>query len=537
MKLFSNRFFKILKGANLTLRRRFVLYAVSAIITTVTLLLLLLSVLGVLDPADSRIKTYLDDQLYNHAKQINHDTDKLAAHSISFADQMEKLIDEHLSSSEISFDELKNNVDELTAIQKKSWSTVYTSIRTTPCSGAFYILDTTVNDTLKKPLYNGLYIKFANLYAENTLNTNVSLFRGSSEIARENNINLSSTWQNEMITDVFSDVSAFKEFRYAISPVTKIPDTWERARYVYSPIYDKAGEVIGICGFEISSLYTQLSYAAADNESAQTICALMNETENGYVGQFISNRSGYIPPVCETITAKKHKSFYDYTCGEYEYIGKQTNVCLGSSTITVAVMIPKKQYRSIVLIGRIKNVAVFFIGSLVALLSCLWLSKKYISPFKKSLALYKKDKSGYSPTGISEIDEFFSYLAEEDRKTEKTLEEMENKKAEIESDLKKEINEHTELKRELERLAYSRKTEVDPDDYRQFLEGVKTLTQTEKNVFDLYLEGKKVKEIVDILGIKETTVRFHNRNIYSKLGVKSLKQMLLYASIMNQSNE
>ena len=43
---------------------------------------------------------------------------------------------------------------------------------------------------------------------------------------------------------------------------------------------------------------------------------------------------------------------------------------------------------------------------------------------------------------------------------------------------------------------------------------------------------KFAEEIVEILGIKESTVRFHNRNIYSKLSVGSLKQLLLYASVM-----
>ena len=79
--------------------------------------------------------------------------------------------------------------------------------------------------------------------------------------------------------------------------------------------------------------------------------------------------------------------------------------------------------------------------------------------------------------------------------------------------------------------------EIDPDNYKQFLLGVKTLTQTERTVFEYYLAGKKVKEIVELLGVKESTVRFHNRNIYSKLGVNSLKQLLLFASVMKRDKK
>jgi len=52
------------------------------------------------------------------------------------------------------------------------------------------------------------------------------------------------------------------------------------------------------------------------------------------------------------------------------------------------------------------------------------------------------------------------------------------------------------------------------------------LTPTEKRIYDLYCQGKKTKEVTELLGIKETTLKFHNSNIYSKLGVKSKKQLL-----------
>ena len=88
--------------------------------------------------------------------------------------------------------------------------------------------------------------------------------------------------------------------------------------------------------------------------------------------------------------------------------------------------------------------------------------------------------------------------------------------------------------KEIARLAYSRKTEVDPGDYAQFLEGFKMLTPKEREIFDYYVSGKTIKEIQDAAGIKESTIRYHNRNIYSKLGVNSLKQLLRYAALMNQ---
>ena len=47
------------------------------------------------------------------------------------------------------------------------------------------------------------------------------------------------------------------------------------------------------------------------------------------------------------------------------------------------------------------------------------------------------------------------------------------------------------------------------------------LTRREKEVACLLLEGKSNKQIALILGISESTVEYHNRNIYAKLGVEN----------------
>lgn len=537
MKNGCKQFYDKIKSGSLSLRRRFVLYVASAIVASVMLLLLLLSLFGVLNPVNGRIDTYLDDQLDTHVAQMERDMDKLAAYSLSFSKQMETVIEGYLTEHNMSFGDLTNNIDALTALQTGVYGTVYTNIRIAPCSGAFYILDTTVNNTLDTPHYNGIYIKFANLYAESTVNTKVALYRGSSEIARRNDINLSSTWQNEMLTDAFADTSIFAENVFVMSDVTKIPDTWERARYIYSPIYGEDGQVIGICGFELSDLYMQLAYSTADTESAQTVCALLDKTDGGYIGQFISNRSGYVPPVCESITVKEYGAFYEYECGNYEYIGKAKEAVIDGNTLTIAFMFPKQQYENIVREGQLKNVSIFFIIAAVAICACLWLSKKYMKPIRKSLTQIKTNKTDFTPSGITEIDDLFAFLAEQGRKNEAALAEMEGQKAMMQTTLDQMSSEHSEAKQEIARLAYSRKNEVDPYDYEQFLIGVKTLTQMERTVFVHYLAGKSVKEIVELEGIKESTVRFHNRNIYSKLGVNSLKQLLMFAAIMKRDEE
>ena len=113
---------------------------------------------------------------------------------------------------------------------------------------------------------------------------------------------------------------------------------------------------------------------------------------------------------------------------------------------------------------------------------------------------------------------------------------MENEIENARKELSRVNREYDDAKRELSRLVYARKKEVDPESYQLFLNGLNTLTRTEKKIFLLYLSGKGTKEIMEENNIKESTLRYHNRNIYSKLGINSMKQLLRYAAIMNGEN-
>ena len=53
----------------------------------------------------------------------------------------------------------------------------------------------------------------------------------------------------------------------------------------------------------------------------------------------------------------------------------------------------------------------------------------------------------------------------------------------------------------------------------------KGLTPTEKAIFDAYLQYMTTKEIMALLNIKENTLKYHNRNLYQKLGVSSRREL------------
>jgi len=75
--------------------------------------------------------------------------------------------------------------------------------------------------------------------------------------------------------------------------------------------------------------------------------------------------------------------------------------------------------------------------------------------------------------------------------------------------------------------------EIDPE---QYIAGIDRLTATERAVFNLYISGKGTKDIMSELNIKENTLKFHNKNIYGKLGVSSRKQLISTYQKLKQCN-
>lgn len=74
---------------------------------------------------------------------------------------------------------------------------------------------------------------------------------------------------------------------------------------------------------------------------------------------------------------------------------------------------------------------------------------------------------------------------------------------------------------------------VDNEKLRIFTESIQTLTPTENTIFNMYMEGKTTKEIMSTLNIKENTLKYHNKNIYSKFGVSSRKALIEKAREVN----
>ena len=79
-------------------------------------------------------------------------------------------------------------------------------------------------------------------------------------------------------------------------------------------------------------------------------------------------------------------------------------------------------------------------------------------------------------------------------------------------------------------IEVSQETEVpaeeDQESMKLFLDGLTMLTPKELELYECYVAGMTTDVIMEKLAIKENTLKFHSKNLYGKLGVKSRKQLM-----------
>lgn len=67
---------------------------------------------------------------------------------------------------------------------------------------------------------------------------------------------------------------------------------------------------------------------------------------------------------------------------------------------------------------------------------------------------------------------------------------------------------------------------IAPERIEIYIKGLERLTPTERNIYDAYIARATTKEVMANFNIKESTLKYHNRNIYGKLGVSTRKELI-----------
>lgn len=569
-----------------SLRSRFVLYLISVFGIMTSAVLVLLTISGLLNPLDHDLETFMNHELNNKQQELNRSFDNLAAHGIILSQQLSEAIVWTMQQQGSSLRELNGKQELLQGIQMNTYNIVTDAMEKTSCSGAFYMLNASVahgdaaaSGKAAATTCNGLYLKYANLYSENTLNNEICMFRGDYSVARANNINLYSTWQLEFKPDTFPEISDMLRLEspeltksFLMTKVTSLADSWEKVRLYLFPLLDKDGKTIGVCGYELSNLYYQLRSNNAVYRNIPLITAFLNkDAQDTYVGQLTDEAvlgEGHF-------TLQSSGKYTKFIGGNTTYIGKALPVEVGKSTHVLAIMMPEKAYNQMLAVVRIKAIAIFGMIMLLFVCAGYFLNKKYVEPIIGDLQQLLTNPYQKPSSDVQELDEIYNAWQYSDNRQKKKLVELELEKnlakQEYEQTLKQLQNIslqqqelqsqydklQTTLQEQSQRLAtqlellkqekaevqrqyesaqiqlqknsvVKKEIPIDPDCYQMFVDNLATLTSKEKEIMQLYVAGNTPKEVLVCLNIRENTLKYHNRNIYGKLGVKSYKELVEY---------
>lgn len=457
--------------------------------------------------------------------------DTVIAKSISLSKSTTALTEGYMKKHGLSFNSLDNSVYHIENIESEYMDLLSRELLRADCSGAFIMLNTsrTASNENSKA---GVYIQKDVLGSDKK--DAMLLYRGTAALGKEKGIMPHRKWNLEFKRDGFpnydeifySDRNAL-EYSCRLTDIIVLPGMSERVMLVAIPLRSKNGVPLGICGFEVSESLFKASHAQPTMLKHLT-CVFSHKAENVVDcnrGMSCGIENGYFLPakgVLEIKALGNGLKVFENEHGSYVGISADLPLCITNNSYEITVMIPRDDYARNRAVEFLQITWIVLLSAFASVFLCMYFSKRYISPVVIGLNKLKQAEIDMERSNIAEIDELFDYLAEKSRSYRQSIESLNRANEQAQSTI--------------EKIAYDRKKEVAPDDYEFFIKGVKTLTPAERNIFNMYLAGKNIRQIADENNIKEATVKFHNHNIYDKLGVTNKKELLRFAALYLENN-
>ena len=517
---------------------------------TVTLILvftLLLAFFGITGKDEKAVNSHLNTELAIITDKIADEFGRISLGGIAMAEEIAKQSDAFFIEHGITAAELSAHPDLLESLLGEHMQVLISTVNNRYCGGVFILLDATVNSD-SETAKSGVFLKKTQPTYTSTTGVDIHYLRGPAQLARDNGIMLLGQWKMEF------DIEGQEFWTKVMDTARQNPETALSRLYYWSgritlkgnsesgfllcvPLRSEDGTVFGICGIEVSdrlfkSLYTP---EGGSFENIFTVMAPVCEdgfcTSKGLIaGNYYLTGKHWDYDLSVT---DSHEDFVHLSGGGENYSGKSDSIRLypggspyeGESWVA-AILMPQD-----ILHNAVKGNSAYFMVTVVVLLLVsigvsVFISKRYLRPVNDALAsIHSRAYDEKKDVPYSEINDLLEFLAANDRAHSEEVARLDKENREVRSKFDM-------AQTHITHLAEEKLPEVDSDSFEMFTQCLRTLTPKERSIFDLYMEGKSAKEILVLADINQNTLKFHNKNIYSKLGVTSRKQLLEYAALM-----
>ena len=432
--------------------------------------------------------------------------DQLAVMGVNLSEDMSAEVDKELALRQMSFAQLNDSPEVLNALEEKMIEPLCRRLRQSSCSGAFVLLDSTVNTRMEGAGHSraGLYVQKS---GADTPTVPLLLYRGSAEVGKTHSVMPHRKWRMEFQTDQFPDYDRWMTpsdtplyQSYTLTERFSIPGTSEEVQLFVLPLRGQDGTMYGLCGFEISESYFKQSFAQPTGfDRLSCLLAPAGSELNAGAALSSGTTDGYYHALRDMLVLRSMGGGLTQLIGADGAYAGITEICRlnEKQSYRLAVCIPMADYQRLVLSGDLQMLLIGLFITFFVVFCCIYFHRHILSPA-------------------------FRQLEEDRRESRRRMDELQM--------------ERQQMQTELSRLADVCRNESVPDAFQTFVAGIPTLTKTERRIFDGYAAGLRSREIVEQLDIKDSTLRFHNKNIYEKLGVSSLKQLQQFVAILNSGS-
>ena len=543
-----------LKTAKRSMRHKLIGYMIVLAVLLIAALYAGLTLFGRLSSPQAEIKKTLDLQMDVFQNDMESLWRNVSIMSIHLSEDMTRLLEDTLLQNGISFDDLDGNVEATKAVEDAMLEPLSQYVRQADCSGAFVVLESSMSGEDTADARSGLYVQRANA---GRVTNNLLLFRGIASVGKAHNVMPHRKWAQEFHIGQFPNYA--EHTLQAAAPIADsrrttdlltLPGTSEKAILLTIPMIGADGTVYGMCGFAINQSFFSACYDQPSNlgrlacllttESGDTLdaeAALMTYTEEGFC---------YVPP--QTLTVKPmNGGLVSLNGNGFSFVGmvQSLTAAKGDGTPhTLAVLIPKEDYNIAVAKNILQTVLLSALLLFCAVVCCLYLARRYLAPVHRDLDRLRDEDRGGEQMAFSDFEPISATLQAQDRENAKIITTLEEEKQSVQEQAVQLLDRNEELQGQFEaaqadaqRLAYSRKSEIDPAIYEMFLVGYEMLTPTEREIFEALADGSSPREISEQRNCAESTIATHRKNIYRKLGIHKAYQLKICIALLRQNQE
>lgn len=530
-----------LKGERKTsLQIRLFIFLACFVLGLAMAFILLLMMTGVFNAGEKENRQWLENEISHIAESVYADFGKLSVNGTQYASMLSKDIDNWFLQNDITAADLSEHPELLDDLLSSQTPYLLSSLQTNQCSGTFIILNASMNSKGENTSKAGIFLKQTEPNKVNSIASKVYFLRGPAEVARNYGIGLLGQWQMEFDvsqSDYFNLVmqTAKNNIHLATNRLYYWKDrillegNSESGMLLCMPLISQDGTVYGICGFEFSSMLFKLSYSPDNNQYAEIFATVSPVKEgnlnteagliagNSYLTNQAAGEFSFNSDMGERVTEFESSSGVQYVGMHQPLKLYASDSPYKSDVWEVAVMMPKQNWKEAAKGNNDILLIAIILLLLFSLLASVGMSRYYIRPVVVALEMIKDENIDVSDkrTNIMEIDDLLEYLTRQD-------EQREALRKELESTRKQHI--------------FEQEKTPDLTTYQEFIHNIDTLSTAERAVFDLYMQGLTAREIADTLFLSMNTIKTHNKRIYMKLNVSSLKELMVYVQMMTGTN-